>query len=412
MGQISRPCFLAGRKTEEIRLGRGRKPAVRFRPAIPAFLRYSVGNPVKSARQSFSGYWWLLALASVLCLAGCDRGDGRGREIVYVSAPQVALRDQVAAVYNKTGMVKNGDRLEVLEHDRRYVKVRTSGGVEGWMEQRYLTTQQVYDGFQKLVQEGHNVPVQATATTRNDTNLHLEPGRETEHLYQLNSGSKVSVLKRATADKNALPAPKPAPPPKTPVSRGHAAKTAPPPPPVNPTPAIPAQKTAEPFLEDWWLVRDAQGKVGWVLGRMIDLDVPLEIAQYAEGQRLIAFVILDEVTDGDKKVPQYLVLMSEPKDGMPYDYDQIRVFTWNVRKHRYETAYRERKLNGILPVTASHEDFGKEGTLPTFALHVKDDSGALTERKYKMNTPIVRRVLAPGEQKETAPAVTRKRRRR
>jgi len=329
-----------------------------------------------------------------------------------VSAPQVALRDQVAAVYNKTGMVKNGDRLEVLEHDRRYVKVRTSGGVEGWMEQRYLTTQQVYDGFQKLVQEGHNVPVQATATTRNDTNLHLEPGRETEHLYQLNSGSKVSVLKRATADKNALPAPKPALPPKAPVSRGHAAKTTPPPPPVNPTPAIPAQKTAEPFLEDWWLVRDAQGKVGWVLGRMIDLDVPLEIAQYAEGQRLIAFFILDEVTDGDKKVPQYLVLMSEPKDGMPYDYDQIRVFTWNVRKHRYETAYRERKLNGILPVTASHEDFGKEGTLPTFALHVKDDGGALTERKYKMNTPIVRRVLAPGEQKETAPAVTRKRRRR
>jgi len=375
-------------------------------------MRYSVGNPVKSARQSFSGYWWLLALASVLCLAGCDRGDGRGREIVYVSAPQVALRDQAAAVYNKTGMVKNGDRLEVLEHDRRYVKVRTSGGVEGWMEQRYLTTQQVYDGFQKLIQEGHNVPVQATATTRNDTNLHLEPGRETEHLYQLNSGSKVSVLKRATADKNALPAPKPAPPPKPPVSRGHAAKAASPPPPVKPIPAMPAQKAADPILEDWWLVRDAQGKVGWVLGRMIDLDVPLEIAQYAEGQRLIAFFILDEVTDGDKKVPQYLVLMSEPKDGMPYDYDQIRVFTWNLRKHRYETAYRERKLNGILPVTASHEDFGKEGTLPTFVLHVKDDSGALAERKYKMNTPIVRRVLAPGEQKEAAPAATRKRRRR
>ena len=158
-------------------------------------------------------------------------------------------------------------------------------------------------------------------------------------------------------------------------------------------------------------VRDAQGKVGWVLGRMIDLDVPLEIAQYAEGQRLIAFVILDEITDGDKKVPQYLVLMSEPKDGMPYDYDQIRVFTWNVRKHRYETAYRERKLNGILPVTAAHEDFGKEGTLPTFMLHVKDDSGVVSERKYKMNTPIVRRVLAPGEQKEAAPVVPRKRRR-
>ena len=28
----------------------------------------------------------------------------------------------------------------------------------------------------------------------------------------------------------------------------------------------------------------------------------------------------------------------------------------------------------------------------------KDDSGNVSERKYKLNTPIVRRVLAPGEQ--------------
>jgi SH3-like domain-containing protein len=355
---------------------------------------------VKSFSPFLSGFW-LLALAAVLSLVGCDRNGGRAREIAYVSAPQVALRDQVAAVYNKTGTVKNGDRLEVLERDRRYARVRTASGVEGWMEQRYLVTQQVFDGFQKLIQDNQNVPVQATATTRNDTNLHLEPGRETEHLFLLNSGSKVSVLKRATADKNALPPPKPVPPPK--ISPGKKPASKPVPAPVVPPPIVQPQKVLDPILEDWWLVRDAQGKVGWVLGRMIDLDVPLEIAQYAEGQRLIAFVILDEVTDGDKKVPQYLVLMSEPKDGMPYDYDQIRVFTWNVRKHRYETAYRERKLNGILPVTSAHEDFGKEGTLPTFTLHVKDDSGVVSERKYKMNTPIVRRVLAPGEQKEAVP---------
>jgi SH3-like domain-containing protein len=364
---------------------------------------------VKSFPESLSAYRLLFVFVVMLPLAGCDRG-GRAHEIAYVSAPQVALRDQVAAVYNKTGMVKNGDRLEVLERDRRYVRVRTASGVEGWMEQRYLTTQQVYDGFQKLIRENQNVPVQATATTRNDTNLHLEPGRETEHLFLLNSGSKVSVLRRATADKNALPPPKPVSPPKISPAKKPASKTAPAPVPVVPAPVAEPQKALEPFLEDWWLVRDAQGKVGWVLGRMIDLDVPMEIAQYAEGQRLIAFFILDEVTDGDKKVPQYLVLMSEPKDGMPYDYDQVRVFTWNVRKHRYETAYRERKLNGVLPVTVAHEDFGKDGTLPIFILHVKEESGAVSERKYKMNTPIVRRVLAPGEQKEATPVPSKRRR--
>jgi hypothetical protein len=155
------------------------------------------------------------------------------------------------------------------------------------------------------------------------------------------------------------------------------------------------------LLEDWWLIRDPESHVGWVLSRMVDLDVPLEIAQYAEGQRTVAFFVLNQVTDGDKKVSQYLVVLTEPKDGLPFDYDQIRVFTWNVKRHRYETAYREHNLNGVLPVTVSQEDFGKEGTLPVFVLQVQDDNGNVSQRKYKMNTPIVRRVLAPGETKES-----------
>jgi hypothetical protein len=55
-------------------------------------------------------------------------------------------------------------------------------------------------------------------------------------------------------------------------------------------------------------------------------------------------------------------------------------------------------LNGVLPVTVTREDFGKEGNLPVFILRVKDDNGNVVERKYKLNTPIVRRVLAPGEE--------------
>jgi Bacterial SH3 domain len=314
-----------------------------------------------------------------LLLAGCSRGRGRVQEIAYVSASQAFLRDHVSQVFNKTGEVKNGDRLQVLERERRFVRVRTASGAEGWIEERSLVPQAVYNGFQELARQNQNTPVQATGTTRNETNIHLDSGRSTEHLYQLNQGSKVSILKRATAEKTAAIAmAKPAITNKNESSR-------------------PA-----PLLEDWWLVRDPDGHVGWVLSRMVDLDVPLEIAQYAEGQRTVAFFVLNQVADGDKKVSQYLVVLSEPKDGLPFDYDQVRVFTWNVKRHRYETAYREHKLNGVLPVTVSQEDFGKEGTLPVFVLQVKDDNGNLSERKYKMNTPIVRRVLAPGEVKEAA----------
>lgn len=340
-----------------------------------------------SVKKSWRSPWFLLSLVLALLLSGCGRGRGRAQEIVYVSAPQAILRDRVAAVFTKTGVVKNGDRVQILERERRFARVRTASGAEGWIEQRSLVPQSVYDGFQKLAQQQQNAPVQATGTTRNDTNIHLDPGRETEHLYQLNQGSKVSILKRATAEKT--------------VPGGMA----------KPTSASKNESSKPmPLMEDWWLIRDPDGHLGWVLARMVDLDVPLEIAQYAEGQRLVAFFVLNQVADGDKKISQYLVVLTEPKDGMPFDYNQVRVFTWNVKRHRYETAYREHNLNGVLPVTVAQENFDKEGTLPIFVLQVKDDNGNLSQRKYKMNTPIVRRVLAPGEAKE--PAAPRKKPRR
>ena len=350
-----------------------------------------------------------LCLASALSLAGCNRGRGRVLEIAYVSGVQAILRDHVAAVYEKTGVVKNGDRVEVLDHDRHFVKVRTATGVTGWMEQRYLVSQGVFDRIQKLTADNQNDPVQAQGTTRNDTNLHVEPGRDTEHLYQISSGEKLSLLKRGTAEKPGAVAPQ---------SRS-ATRSTPGSSPQNSTAqnSIPQNKDKKqiapvvpvPVIEDWWLVRDSHNRVGWVLGRMIDLDIPLEVAQYAEGQRIVAFFVLNQVRDGDKKVAQYLTVVTEPRDGLPFDFNQIRVFTWNVKRHRYETAYRER-MKGVLPVTVSQESFDKEGLLPVFVIRVQDDSGNVTERKYKLNTPIVRRVYRPGE--EPLRTVSRKAKRR
>jgi len=343
------------------------------------------GSPRKCARRRAGQASLVLVLLALAWLPGCHRGKGAGQEVMYVSAPQAFLRDRVAPFYNKVGTVKNGDRVEVLDRDRRFAKVRTSNGVEGWVEQRHLVTQQIFDGFQKLKAEHQNDPVQAAGTTRNDTNLHIEPGRDTEHLYQLATGTKLSLLKRATAERTGGS------PPANPLKKDN--------------------KPAGPLLEDWWLVRDdRQHVVGWVLGRMIDVDVPLDIAQYAEGQRFVGLFTLNEVKDGDKMVPQYLAIITPSKDGMPFDFDQVRVFTWNVKRHRYETAYREHGLNGVLPVTVTHETFDKEGDLPVFILRVKNDSGQIAERKYKLNSPIVRRVLAPGEQPPPK-AVSRKKRR-
>lgn len=325
-----------------------------------------------------------LAAFIVISLAGCASSGSTGaKEMAYVTAVQATLRDRMAAVYNKTGTVANGEAVEVLEHSHngRFARVRSSRNEEGWLEQRYLATQAVFNGFAQLGREAATTPVQSHAVTRAELNMHLTPARDAEHLYQLKEGAKLDLLKRATTQKSGTP-------PVLVASNNKAGEGAP-----------------EPVYEDWWLARDERGHTGWVLARMVDLDVPLDVAQYAEGQRIIADFVLNTVADGDKAVPQYLLLLNEPKDGEPQDFNQVRVFTWNTRRHHYETAYRERKLNGVLPAEVGSEDFGKEGKLPVFTIHVKDDSGQITERKYKMNGVMVRRVVAPGE----APALPERR---
>jgi hypothetical protein len=365
--------------------------------------------PARRLKFQFTLQVCLLLVVATICGCGKD-SSAAGNENAYVSAPQVALRDRVAAVYNKVGFVANGDRVRVLERssNKRFARVRTEDGKEGWIEQRYLVGKDVYDGFAKLAQENMNSVSQATAVTRRIVNLHVQPARDSETLYQLKDAAKVELLKRASTPKTGLKTlAKMEKPSEVANADEEKDKKTSPGDDTEPTPDSKAKKMIAPpaaiGMEDWWLVRDQQKRVGWLLGRMLDVDIPLEIAQYAEGQRIIASFVLSEVTvpdesapGGTKKIPQYAVLMSEPRDGMPFDFNQLRVFTWNTKRSRYETAYRERFM-GELPFLVANENFGKEGTLPVFTVRVRDAEGKVLERKYKMNGVMVRRVLAPGE---------------
>lgn len=385
----------------------------------------------------------LVALLIILALApACKRRTLATHEYMYVSVAETSLRDRVATMYNKVGTLHNGDRVEVLERQKRFLRVRSSSGQEGWIEMRSLAPQDVFDGFQKLAQDNANTPVQAHGMTRAELNMHLTPTREGEHLYQLKDGEKLEILKRTTSEKNAPAASQPVTAAKANESAGPGeapgSSKSPPTQPTGKTPnpqspvAPPGQlatsaapgsaKTAKepsrPVMEDWYLVRNSSGHVGWALLRMVDLDIPLEVAQYAEGQRIMAYFVLNTVQDQDKQVSQYLVCLNEPKDGLPWDFNQIRVFTWNRARHRYETAYRERNLEGYFPVSTGHRVFEKEGDLPTFTIHRKTDTGQMLEVTYKLNGPIVRRVLTPEEeaaekaQKEAALAARLKERAR
>lgn len=348
----------------------------------------SAETSVGTRAHSRKCFVMLAVIVLLAALSGCS-GSSSKQEYAYVSLPEAALRDRVANVYNKTGTVHNGERVIVLErmNTRRFVRVRSPRGEEGWIQDRYLADQKTFDQLQHLADQFKDAPAQAVAVTKRETNLHALPGRKTDHLYQLAENQKVDLLRRQTVDRNAPP----------PSTQQKADKKEP------DTEATGEEETntkpgQAPVLEDWWLVRDAEKHIGWALGGLLYVDIPTDVATYAEGHRITAFFVLDQVKDADKSVPEYLLLLTENHDGLPYDFDQVRVFTWNVRRHRYETAFRESSLSGFLPVTLGKENFASEGDLRTFKLQVADADGHLREVKYKFNPPMVRQVLGPGEQ--------------
>jgi hypothetical protein len=302
-------------------------------------------------------------LAGVMSLSGCSHFRPiHHAEYVYVMAQKTFLRDRVAAVSNRVAMVSNGDRLEVMERGRRFIKVKTDAGAIGWLEDHMVIDQTAYDKFKALHDDHQKDIAVATAVLRDDLYAHLLPGRDTPRFLLLPENDKLELLKRASVLKqdtqNAWMHPV-----------GKAAK-----------PLVHAKAKHEggkkegkerewldqfvdpnaPPMEDWWLVRDGQGRVGWVLAHRLDVDVPEEVIQYSEGQRIVGAYLLDKVTDPDSKfpdgqAPDYLVVLSPYKDGLPYDFDQVRVYAWNVKKHRYEGAYRKRDIAGYLPVTVVHQ---------------------------------------------------------
>jgi hypothetical protein len=127
-----------------------------------------------------------------------------------------------------------------------------------------------------------------------------------------------------------------------------------------------------------------------------------------------------EAQRADPNVPIYVVVLNAYKDGLPYDFDQIRVFTWSLKKHRYETAYREHGLQGYLPVTVVRQNTGTDLAVSTFGFRVATGdavrvdaftgavrAGATVDRLYRLDGVIVRRVLPTGQSTARAAGIAR-----
>ncbi len=346
---------------------------------------------------------------ALLTISGCSHLHTKPADkYVYVTARQTFLRDRVAAVSNRTGEVTNGEKLVVLERARRFVKVRTPNGEVGWIEEKLTADQALADKFDQLRVKHLLDPTVGSASARDEVYLHIAPGRETDRFFRLAEGDKLNLLTRAVIAK---PLPPGAAVAKTAVADAKGDAAAPP----------------EPVMEDWWLVRDAKGDTGWIYSHLIDVDAPDALVRYAEGQRIVGAYLLATVEDPDSgmlnagvavtSIPEYVTVLSPYKAGLPYDFDQVRVFTWNLKKHRYETAFREHDVAGYLPLVISNktDPYGKGADastpMPAFSYKVLAASatipqpdpqtgtltpGATVTKTYRLEGNICRRILQPG----------------
>jgi hypothetical protein len=342
--------------------------------------------------------WVILFLVCVLAFfPGCNRFREEHHDTVYVSARQMYLHDRVAAVSNRVAEVTNGQPLEVLEHGRRFLKVKTQKNEIGWIEERAVINAKTFQAFDQLGVQHKEDPVVATGVLRDDIYLHLTPGRDAERFYLLAANAKVQLLARASIPK-AVPGSGQAPKPLTPKPADVATSHAPASKPAAPVAArVPSQPAAEapPPREDWWLVRDAQGHAGWLLAGRVDVDVPDEIGVFAEGQRYVGAYVFNKVFDADAatpdhQVPQYVTVLSPPLAGLPFDFDQVRVYTWSTRHHRYETAFRLHPIQGYLPVRVTPAAGGKA---PVFSFQIASGDSLTADPATGITRPAMPRTI-------------------
>jgi hypothetical protein len=306
-------------------------------------------------------------------------------------------------------VLKHGEKVGIVDMRRRYAKVRSARGVEGWLDALELLGPQDMLRIQRERGAARSLPSEGIATAYETLNIHLDPNRKSPAFTQIPEGGAVEILGRRIA-------PKLAPPPRSTLTFEHAVPVTRKPrkqraatknvlkqPPKPPAPKPPGNwqrtwgvdteaETPEPqasdkgkqpekpvVMESWLLVRTKNGQTGWALARNLMMAIPDEVAQYAAGRHITSYFDLGAIND-ERDGEKHNWLWTTASAMQAADFDAWRVFLWNRRRHRYETSYRQHDIEGYFPVHVDPPDPTRFGR--TFQLIMKDDDNKLRKRTY------------------------------
>src|ERR1700756_5603517 len=293
----------------------------------------------------------------------------------YISERSTTLWSSVAQVREPIDTLHYGDRVDVMARRNDSVKVRTVSGVIGWVDSRLPLEPALWQRSVKLLNSAKAMPVQARGRTKVQTNLRVDPGRTAPRLYQFGRGVPVEIVARTVADW------------------------------VQVSDERENNEAQQSKKEDWFLVRALAtrppGEVsarssesntttqpgdqtipiaGWVVARFVELDLPDPVREgmASANVRPIAWLELNRIPTPSGDIPQYLVAGTRSPEGQPCDFTVLRVYTWNPKRTRYETAFIENNLCGQMPV---HLEPGPKGE-PEFRFRQME--GAKEERVYRL----------------------------
>src|SRR5271165_1820863 len=399
-------------------------------------LHYQTDRLAVHSRRSF------LIVLLLLVLASCQEQVSLTPAIaeVFAGPAELPLRKDLSPKSAVTATAKHGDRLDVLEYKRRFVRVRTAEGKQGWTEIHLVLNPEQMAELRTQAQKAASLPSQGAASVYEPLNLHADPNRTSASILQIPENGKVEVVghvltprlqgpssstdapirlvkprapRRSRKDKqangNKLAPPPPPPPPGVPqnwqalslpnsksIAAAEAAKVE-----AEPSPSKRKEKAPLPVaMDDWSLVRMKDGNVGWALTRMLSMSIPDEVAQYAEGHRITSYFPIAQVRDGEETHTEWLWTTID-KGGKPYEYDSYRVFIWSRGHHRYESAMVKHNVVGHYPVLVD-----TSGPEPRFSVLVEGTDDQLYRESYILEGNRVRfadRELADQSKAPAAP---------
>jgi len=310
----------------------------------------------------------------------------------YVSERSVTLWSSVAQVREPIDTLHYGDRVDIMARRNDNVKVRTVSGEIGWTDGRVLLDPVLWQRSVKLLAVAKGMPVQARGRTKVQTNLRVQPGRTEHRLYQFGRGVPVEIVGRAVAD-------------------------------WTQTSDENSNELQETKKEDWFLIRGVATRppgeasvsaaesntttqpgdqtipiAGWVIGRFVELDLPDPVRQGTSSAnvRPIAWFELNRVPSPSGDQPQYLVAGVRGGEGQPCDFTTLRVYTWNARRTRYETAFIENSLCGQIPIRVGKGPKGEA------EFRFRLINAGKEERVYRLTQTVVRRVREGDDTRKSA----------